>query len=300
MPDLPRIPVRRVLDEEGDLEVIGLTVPDAEPNITKAGVYVDEETGRPVFAYAPFPDDFTAYRNAVIKVEMSTTLRAAGTRNVSRTFGFSPKSVVIKRESCRPAALSYWQPEEHAVIVGAARTLDRWLQAELPEVVDRAFQESVGISDEWRMTDDVYWTSGVINKTSALPYHRDRNNFPVWSAMPVARRGARGGYLRLPAYDAVIAARDGWVVYFNGFELTHGVTPITVTAKDGYRYSCVYYCLRKMVNCADDAREQGRARVKRTEREREIASETTEQMLSKFKGARMKTQSFKAIGSDKP
>ena len=284
MSELPRIPIRRTMDNRSGLDLIGETVPDLEANLTEAGVYVDDETGQPVVAYAPFPGDFAEFRRALIDTPMSTTLRGAGMRNVSRTFGFSPKSVVLKRESCRPASLAYDNPQAHAVIVSAARTMDVWLRSELPEVVDYSNAQSEAISDEWRLSDDVYWTSGVVNPTSALPYHRDRNNFPVWSAMPVARRAARGGYLSIPEYDATVAARDGWVVYFNGYELTHGVTPIDIVAEDGYRYSCVYYCLRGMVNCADDAREQARARQVRTDRERSMATATKDELREKISG----------------
>lgn len=311
----PEIPIKRVLDNQGGLDIIGEVVPELEANITKVGVYVDADTGDPVLAYAPFPGDFADFRNALLGTPMSTTLRGGtGMRNVSRTFGFAPKSVPLKRESCRPTSLAYHEPEVHARIVAAARRLEEWLIGNVPGVVDRSYQASVGIDDEWRLSDDVYWTSGVVNLSSSLPYHRDRNNFPVWSAMPVARRAARGGYLDIPEYDAVVEARDGWVVYFNGHQLTHGVTPMRITADDGYRLSCVYYCLRGMVNCADDAREQARARQVRTDREREMAKTTIEDLrgkirgratggtnnlpLSKKRGTFMRTRAQPALGPD--
>lgn len=284
MSELPRIPIRRTTDNEAGLALIGDTVPHLVANLTEAAVYVDADTNAPVVAYAPFPGDFAEFRRALIDTPMSTTLRGGGMRNVSRTFGFSPKSVVLKRESCRPASLAYDNPAAHSVIVSAARTMDVWLRAELPEVIEESYAKAAPISEDWRLSDDVYWTSGVVNQTSSLPYHRDRNNFPVWSAMPVARRAARGGYLSIPEYDATVATRDGWVVYFNGFQLTHGVTPIKITEDDGYRYSCVYYCLRGMVNCADDAREQARAKQVRTDRERSMASASKEDLRAKITG----------------
>lgn len=278
MGSLLRIPVTRVMSSKDALDIIGDEVPQLEANVHEAGCYVDDETGEPVLIYAPYPGDFSTFRKALIETPMSTTVRGSGMRNVSRTFGFAPKSVVMNRESCRPASMAHQQPEQHAVIVAAAKLLETFLVEEVPEVVDYSYDKSHEINDDWRLSDDVYWTSGVINQTSALPYHRDRNNFPVWSAMPVARRKARGGYLSVPEYDVTIAARDGWVVYFNGYMLTHGVTPIEIKADDGYRFSCVYYCLRGMVNCADDAREQADAKRRRTEREKQIAETSVEEL----------------------
>jgi hypothetical protein len=115
-------------------------------------------------------------------------------------------------------------------------------------------------------------TSGVINKTSTLPYHYDGNNFDMWSAMPIIRRGTRGGYLSVPEYDITIECRDGWVVFFPGFRLLHGVTPIAHVAKDAYRFTVVYYCLRGMKDCFTYAVEQAEARKRRTEREIGLAS----------------------------
>lgn len=272
MSKLPRVPIQRVMSSDDSKKLFGDPVPKLEANIEDAACYVDADTNEPVLIYAPYPGDFSVLRRALLETPMSSTKRASGWSNVSRTFGFAPKAVMTNRESCRPTSMAHQAPEQHAVIVDAAKLLEQFLASELPDVVRHGYDGSHDITDDWRLSDDVYWTSGVINKTSELPYHRDRNNFPVWSAMPVARRKARGGYLSLPEYGATVAARDGWVLYFHGYGLTHGVTPIEIKDKDGYRFSCVYYCLRGMANCADDAREQARAKLARTEREKNMAA----------------------------
>jgi hypothetical protein len=94
----------------------------------------------------------------------------------------------------------------------------------------------------------------------------------MWSAMPVIRRGIRGGYLSIPEYDVCIECRDGWVLFFPGFRLLHGVTPIAHVSKDAYRFTVVYYCLRGMKDCFTYAVEQAEARKRRTEREVGLAS----------------------------
>ena len=84
--------------------------------------------------------------------------------------------------------------------------------------------ENADLANEWRMTDDALWTSGVVNKSSTLPYHRDGFNFATWSAMPVIRRDMAGGYLHFPEYDFTFTARDGWVSFFPGYKYVHGVS----------------------------------------------------------------------------
>lgn len=161
--------------------------------------------------------------------------------------------------------MAFTAPEPHAIIASEASRFHAWLKGIVPQVVEQGWNTEV--DDDWRLTEESYWTSGVVNVTSVLPYHRDRNNFPVWSVMPVVRRSVKGGYLHIPEYDAVLACRDGWVVAFPGEAIVHGVTPMKAQKKGAYRISSVYYCLKGMKNCAADALEQGEARQRRTQRE---------------------------------
>lgn len=81
----------------------------------------------------------------------------------------------------------------------------------------------------------------------------------------------RGGYLDIPEYNLVCACRDGYVSFFVGQQLVHGVTPMTPQAKDSYRYSVVYYALRGMKDCFTTAIEQKRAKATRSNREDNMA-----------------------------
>jgi hypothetical protein len=201
------VPVKRVLSPEQATAMTGESVPASEPNVTRAMVAADADTGSPVFAYLPL-GDVAPLRRAVLALNYSgrSTVRANGTRNASRVFGWAPRRPVYR-----------------------------------------------------------------INQTSVLPFHRDAYNFPAWSAMPVLRRGVDGGFLRIPEYGATIACRDGWGVFFAGYDLLHGVTPMRLRRPDGYRYSVVYYALKGMKDCFTAAVEAGYARKRRTEREQEIA-----------------------------
>jgi hypothetical protein len=276
MIDLDVIKVKRVIGVKDAREKRGDVVPDIVPDITTAGIYVDEETNEPFLVYMPMPEDMVPeLRQAVRSVKYSSsgvTRQQLGIENHSRTFGMAPRKPFQTREACRPTSLSYEQPNEHDVLVRTADRLSQIMRQIAPDVYEKDAQETAEVDKEWRISEDSLWTSGVINKTSTLPYHYDGNNFNMWSAMPVVRRGIRGGALSMPEYSVTVECRDGWVLFFPGYRYLHGVTPIVHTAKDAYRYSVVYYCLRGMKDCFTYAVEQAEARKKRTAREVGLAS----------------------------
>lgn len=276
MIDLPVIKVKRIVEKKTAREHRGEEVPDLMANVTTAGIYVDEETNEPFMVYMPMEDDMVApLRAAVRGVKYSSsgvTRQQLGIENHSRTFGMAPRKPFQTREACRPTSLSYEQPEIHDVLVTTADRLSKMMREIAPEVYEADKAETGQVADEWRISEDSLWTSGVINKTSTLPYHYDGNNFDMWSAMPIIRRGTRGGALNIYEYGVTIDCRDGWVVFFPGYRLLHGVTPIAHVSADAYRYTVVYYCLRGMKDCFTYAVEQAEARKKRTAREVGLAS----------------------------
>jgi hypothetical protein len=274
MTRLDTIEVPRLLTHDEASEYVTKVVPEIEANITKAGIYVDSATKEPFLIYAPLGDMTPVIRKAILAMNISgagTVRQSTGMRNISRTFGMAPRKPYQRRESCRATSLAYEHPNEHAVMVALADQLGAMMQEYLPEVWSHGMDDVAEVAMEWRMTDHVYWTSGVINRTSALPYHRDGFNFDAWSAMPVIRKETRGGYLDIPEYDATIACRDGWALFFPGFRLVHGVTPITQLTPGGYRYSAVYYALRGMKDCFSYAMEASEGGKRRTDREDHLA-----------------------------
>lgn len=201
-------------------------------------------------------------------------MRSKGLRNRAGVFGFLAANPIMQRPACGQCGGSRAEPAAHMVLCSTAEVLAARLAELAPEqyaVSERAIEP---VHPSWRLPGGL-WTSGVVNSSSALPYHRDRNNFDAWSAMPVVRRGVRGGHLSLPelavgGQPLVLPCGDGDVVYFNGQAWMHGVTPITRRDDDGYRFSVVYYPVRKMANCLPPAEEVARANHRRTTVERDL------------------------------
>lgn len=253
--------------------MVGDTVPVREPSEIKPGtVVIDSETGEAVLGYMKLPDA-GALRRAVLSLDCgSGTQRTNNYRSKSKTFGFAPRRPVTRREACTMTTTGRDHPEIERVLESYADRLSGLLAEIDPALVSTGLRELREVKPEWRLGETKLWTSGVVNDTAQLPYHRDGFNFPTWSAMPVVRRGTRGGRLHLPEYDLVVPCDDATVTLFQGSRYVHGVTPITrLKRKEGYRISVVYYALRGMKNCFDAATEAAYGRQRRTEREADMA-----------------------------
>lgn len=261
---------KRVATPEEATLLIGDMVPHKEASFHGPAYIYDKDTGKLVAAHLPIKNT-KPVRNMLPSVHYSKFNRAKNYASRSTTFGYAPRRPVLGREGCASSAIDRDRPEVQAILNELADECARALKDFAPNIVAEDEVATPEVLPEWKMGEEKLWTSGVINDTSQLPYHRDSFNFPAWSAMPVLRRGTSGGMLHLPEYDLVIPCQDGYAVYFKGKELVHGVTPIRKRQEDGYRFSIVFYALRGMKDCFTHAVETRYAQRKRSERERDMA-----------------------------
>jgi hypothetical protein len=269
---IERIPVERRLTPDEASALVGTRAPELAPTHTGPAVFVDSKLGHPIAAYLPLRDA-APLRREVLTVDTSSGVqRQNNYRSKSRTFGYAPRRPVTRRESCALTLLGVENPDVERLLESYADQFSRALLEIDPEIIPRDTATLGEVLPDWRIGGEKLWTSGVINDTAALPYHRDGFNFPTWSAMPVLRRGVRGGHLSIPEYGLVLPCMDSTVVYFPGKLYVHGVTPMTKATPDGYRFSIVYYALQGMKNCREAAEEAAYGRRRRTEREAEMAS----------------------------
>ena len=237
-----------------------------EPNVASPA-RIETADGEPIAIVMRATEDLmTGLRQAMRKYPMSTTLRSSGLRNVSAVFGYAARNQVLRREGCRMCGGATAAPAAHAMILGAAVSLSAMFHGEHPFRSADDREQAARIRPEWRM-GGTQWTSGVLNETSALPYHTDANNMPTWNAMIVARRGTRGGHFHVPEYGLTMPCRDGDVIFMPAYRLVHGVTPITKVDEDGYRYSAVFYTVSRMKDCQEPDAELAQGQRARSERE---------------------------------
>lgn len=273
--------VRRVLSPEEATALVGEKItepPNREPLPSPKGEpvrIIDEDAGEIIGLLTQLdPDTTRALRASVLGLRMSGVARKGmPVANNARTFGYAPRRPIVRQEACRPSTTATEHPSEHQTLVDLGGALSEQFRTLLPDRADADDQVLAQVLDEWKLEPDALWTSGVVNRTAQLPYHRDGANFHTWSAMPTLRLGVDGGNLYVPEYDLLFPCRDGEVSWFCGRDLVHGVTPMEVRRKGGYRYSIVYYALAGMKDCRTFAEETTRAVSRRTERERAMADE---------------------------
>jgi hypothetical protein len=264
---LPVIEVSRLITSKDATALVGEAVPESESTVNDQGIFVDADTGEIVLVYVPLKGGPEALRTAVLNIPIGSVKRASGIDQQSRSLGMAPRKVMQGRDACRPASLAYERPSEHAFLARLALDLGETLREIAPDKYQEGVDALAEVDKDWRITEGALWTSGVINRSATLPYHRDGFNFDSWSAMPVVRRGMKGGYLHVPEYGLTVGCRDGWVVFFNGYRIVHGVTPMEKATEDGYRFSVVYYALRGMKDCFTYAVETAKGAKRRTQRE---------------------------------
>lgn len=285
---------RRVISAADAGKLVGEPVADTAPNLPSPRTaddqttIIDPDLGQVIGIITKLPPEWVQQlRRAVTGMEMGTVARMGNhMAGGGRTFGWAPKRIVNGRESCRAAMAASEYPTEHETLSALSAYLTAQFDRLLPDRAAADQNVLQGILEDWRMEEGSLWTSGVINKSATLPYHRDGMNFHTWSAMPSLRYGMAGGNLHLPEYDITYPVRDGEVTWFCGKDLVHGVTPMAHKrkAKNPYRYSVVYYALSGMKDCRTFAEETASSANRRTERERRMAAEVRQRIEAAREG----------------
>lgn len=186
--------------------------------------------------------------------------RLSGIKYPNVTFGTVAPAPLRRRYGCRFASLHADRPE----VVGLLADIysDAWEQFKniLPAVAhETSTTAELAIHDDWRFCGTP-WTSGIINHTAALPYHRDSGNLPgTWSAMVMCKRGCTGGELHLPEYNLLLDVPDKSLCLFDGQSAWHGVTPFTLRNSESYRFSTVMYSKQACRDCGPEHEEAARA-----------------------------------------
>jgi hypothetical protein len=200
--------------------------------------------------------------------------RASGIVITHHTFGFTPPVPIRRRFGCSKSALNASHPDVIDVLDEFSSYAMAEFEGQLPDEAARTVQAVEALVPEaWRMKGSP-WTSGIINNTASLPYHKDSGNVVgSWSAMLGSRSDVSGGYLHLFDYDCYFAVPDGSLSLFDGQGVVHGVTPMRAESFDAYRYTTVCYAKRSMSKCSPDpADEPLRAQKAATEaQERQLA-----------------------------
>lgn len=237
--------------------------------ITEPTTLIDGDTGEIKVVYDLLGLNTDMVVEALKKIKYTKGKRSRGLVSTSRILGFRPRNE-MRQDYCSSVSLAIESPREHDLVTGLALQLESVYQKYNAE----GYKKHKALTDEkvqkeWRIGNSSVFTSGIINKNNPLKYHFDTGNFTdVYSMMVVFKGGVEGGYLALPEYDCMFALPHNSLFMFDGQGILHGVTPIKYTSPVGYRFSVVYYTLKRMWQCLEINQEIARIREKKTVRER--------------------------------
>src|SRR3546814_19857088 len=100
---------------------------------------------------------------------------------------------MMSQEGCVLTAFNRDYPSVAAFLAHYSEVLAAQVAQTFPEVEVAAKEAVAEVLPDWRLSASSAWTSGVINRESSMPYHRDGNNFEAWSVMQVRSEERRVG-----------------------------------------------------------------------------------------------------------
>lgn len=232
--------------------------------------FIIQHNGKPLVVYLVLKDipNYDKILNTLKHTHFSTNVRTTGLRTTSKIFGYSPRET-IRKDYCSSTAFAREDPEGHFNICNFGNTLADLYRQYCPDMFEYHHAVSkMTIMNDWRIHGTPF-TSGIINKNNPLKYHFDRGNVKnVYSNMIVFKNKCEGGYLAIPEFDVGLECSNKSVVFFDGQDILHGVTPFKLTDRQsGYRFSIVYYTLHQMWKCKTVTEELARIKTRKTERE---------------------------------
>lgn len=230
------------------------------------------EDGKPIVLYKRTNWDLEPLRTALDHASLGTFTRHAKVsfESESASFGFSPRMPLFGRP-CKISEFSVVNPDIMGLLEAWTEEITSVYRTHNPDIAQKHHDTAARVRSGYRIRDTMF-TSGIINRSSQLPYHYDSGNFKgVWSAMLGMRKGVEGGYLNIPRYGIALEIADGSLSYFNGQDALHGVTPMRRTHPEGNRYTIVWYSIERMWQCLTSAEEIALANQRNTRMNRKKA-----------------------------
>ena len=190
--------------------------------------------------------------------------RLAGPTYYGEIFCTTEMRPIRKRNAASSSMLDIYYPDMSRTLwelVGRGWARLRKMCPGLYDAIDSAPQAR----KEWRIGDTPF-TSGVLNASASLPYHRDRGNVPhTGSVMWVSRKLVRGGHLHIPELNAVVDCGHGTLLIFYGEIFWHGVTLMQGLSRHGAeRYSVVAYAKNMLLQAESPQEEHYKAALRGT------------------------------------
>ena len=198
---------------------------------------------------------------SVASYDIGPRASALGMRSRSTTFGGMPRMLPRNRRG-RRARGERINPRSYEAVIAIGKNLSSMFELRLPEAYQaQAEKVSESIASCWRFGDTIpAWTGAILNKSTQLAYHYDRNNlYGSWSGQFVSRaEGGVGGDLVCPEIGLTFKCNKGACLVFRNELLLHGVSPMRVFGGAADRYSVIFYTTRGLAELEPSIEEEDR------------------------------------------
>jgi hypothetical protein len=128
-------------------------------------------------------------------------------------------------------------------MLGLAKESEALIKQYMPKQYNYLYEQcSKNIDKKWLFSN--IFTSSISNYNIAANFHTDKANFKgSLNAIICKRKGATGGNLCVPDYNAIFDQCDNSMLVYPAWKNMHGVTPINTYANGGYRNTLVFYLI---------------------------------------------------------
>lgn len=238
-----------------------------DPNVCEDSIFYED--GEPVGFYLsdmgrfnPKLNNLADVANAELRSERvpkSTMKRSSGLTGgaehevlqYSTIIGSVPPKPHMRR--IYPTMSSVHSVKSAETFIKAMLALCREGEDVIQELMPSVFEQQCQIikdkiPEKWRFGR--MFTSSISNFNISAPFHRDAANLIGCVNIIIAKKWrADGGNTTVPDYGATVDSRDNSMLVYPAWRNVHGVTPIEVRMKGGYRNSLVFYPLKAFQNC---------------------------------------------------
>lgn len=221
------------------------------------GEYIDfecevyGETGELIALYVKAPRGIHQLAKEITKgtKPQKSARTTHGVPQLSTVYGCLPR-IAIREDYCRFSKQTKNEKGNAEKAFKLNEMLSEYYKKTLPEQFSLAIKrvESEVLPD-YRLVETP-WTNININLNQVIKYHCDSgNNKDDLSNVLIVKENTLGGHLACPEYNFTLAQDDGFMVFFKGQEILHGVTPCRFIGENAYRSSIVNYTLNNLKHC---------------------------------------------------
>jgi len=169
-------------------------------------------------------------------------------KQLSTTLGYVAPKAHMRRPY--PTISSTHKSKTASTFIKSMILLSKEFESILKEILPNQYNEQLKLISEkvekkWRFGN--MFTSTISNYNISAPLHQDRANLKGCVNFIINKKyQATGGDLFIPDFNAVINSSNNSLTVYPAFKHTHGVTPIKIHRKGGYRNTHIFYSVKQV------------------------------------------------------